>query len=349
MKSRKIFALLLVSGTVLSTTFSFYGYQIMKSPNILVGLEDRIFIIHEGENFDQIRDTLYRYNFINDIVSFSFMSKLLNYDVSVKPGRYRLKSDMNNMEAIRLLRSGNQEPTKITFNNVRLKYELAEKITPTISIEPEDFLDALLSFENSNERNLDSFTSMTIFIPNTYQVYWTISAEALIDRMVIEYDKFWTQERQAKADALDMSKTEISTLASIVQAEASKIPEGKVIAGLYINRLNRGMPLQADPTLVYAWGDFGLKRVLTVHTEIDSPYNTYKYKGLPPGPINLPEIWALDAVLNYQDHNYIYMCAKEDFSGSHNFATNLRDHNRNAAKYQRALSIEQRKARQNAQ
>jgi UPF0755 protein len=164
--------------------------------------------------------------------------------------------------------------------------------------------------------------------------------------MAVENDKFWSDERQRKADVLGMSRTEISTLASIIQAEASKIPEGIIIAGLYINRLERGMPLQADPTLVYASGDFGLKRVLTVHTQIDPPYNTYMYKGLPPGPINLPEIWALDAVLDYQDHKYIYMCAKEDFSGLHNFATNLKDHNKNATKYQRALSIEQRKARQ---
>ncbi len=346
MKSPKIFALVLVVGTVLLTTFSFYGYQIMKSPNILVGLDDRIFIIHEEDDFEQIRDTLYHYHFINDIISFSFMSKLMNYDVSVKPGRYKLKANMNNMEAIRLLRSGSQQPTTVTFNNVRLKEDLAEKITQTISIEPEDFLEALKNFENANNRNLDTFTIMTIFIPNTYQVYWTISAEALVDRMAVENDKFWSDERQKKADALGMSRTEISTLASIVQAEASKIPEGIIIAGLYINRLERGMPLQADPTLVYASGDFGLKRVLTVHTQIDSPYNTYMHKGLPPGPINLPEIWALDAVLNYQQHKYIYMCAKEDFSGRHNFATNLKDHNKNATKYQRALSIEQRKARQ---
>jgi len=349
MINRKIFAIILVVGTVLLTTFSFYGYQIMKSPNILVEQGDRIFIIHEGDTYAQVRDTMYTYHFINDIVSFSFMSKLMNYDVAVKPGRYKLKANMNNMEAIRLLRSGSQEPTAVTFNNVRLKPELAEKITQTIAIHPEDFLKALEDYESSNARNLNTYTSMVIFIPNTYQVYWTISASALIKRMEEEYDNFWNAERESKATKLNMDKTEISILASIVQAEVSMLEEGEVVAGLYINRLQRGIPLQADPTLVFASGEFGLKRVLNVHREIDSPYNTYMYKGLPPGPINLPEIWALDAVLNYQQHNIIYMCAREDFSGYHNFATNLQDHNVNAARYQRALSIEQRKARQNSQ
>jgi UPF0755 protein len=164
--------------------------------------------------------------------------------------------------------------------------------------------------------------------------------------MLAEYDLFWNEARKEKAIEIGLSPVEVSVLAAIVQAEAGENEEGPIIAGLYINRLHRNIPLQADPTLVYASGDFTLKRVLNIHKETDSPYNTYKYRGLPPGPINLPEIWALESVLNYDHHNFIYMCAKEDFSGYHNFATNLRDHNKNAANYQRALSIEQRKARQ---
>ncbi len=349
MRRPKFFAILIVVTTVLMTTFSFYTYQIMRSPNILVEKNDRIFIIHKNQSFDMVRDTLYRYGYIHDIISFSFLSKLMDYTEAIKPGRYLLKRDMNNIEAIRLLRAGNQEPTTITFNIIRLKEDLAEKITSSISIGPSDFLKALENFENSNSRNLDSYTSMTLFIPNTYQVYWTIEAEELIEKMEIEHDKFWSSDREQKALQMGMTPTEVSILASIVQAEARKREEGAIIAGLYINRLEAGMPLQADPTVVYASGEFGLKRVLTVHTQIDSPYNTYMYRGLPPGPINLPEIWAIDAVLNYQGHKFIYMCAKEDFSGNHSFATNLRDHNINASRYQRALSAEQRKARQNAQ
>jgi len=165
-------------------------------------------------------------------------------------------------------------------------------------------------------------------------------------RMHDEYKKFWNEERLAKAQAIGLTPFEVSTLASIVQAESVKKEESKIIAGLYINRLKRNIPLQADPTLVFATKDFGAKRVLNSHKEIDSPYNTYKNAGLPPGPINMPQIYTIDAVLDYQKHEYIYMCAREDFSGNHNFATNLTEHNRNAQRYQKALTLEIQKGRQ---
>lgn len=348
MKKRKIFAVFLVVFTVLLTTFSFYGYQIVRTPNILVDKNDRILLIPEGSDFSGVRDTLFKYNYVQDMVSFSFIAKLMDYDVSVKPGRYRLNKNMSNVAAIRLLRAGIQEPTYITFNTVRLKEDLATRITQNIEMTPADFLFTLDRYGKENKKGFDENTELCQFIPNTYEVYWNISPDALIRRMEEEYERFWNETRTGKAAALDLTPVEVSILASIVQAEARNIDEGPVISGLYLNRLRKNMYLQADPTLVYASGDFTLKRVLNVHRQIDSPYNTYKYKGLPPGPINLPEIWAIDAVLDYQQHNYIYMCAKEDFSGNHNFATNLRDHNRNAERYQRALTIEQRKARQSS-
>ena len=348
MKKRKIFAVFLVVFTVLLTTFSFYGYQIVRTPNILVDKNDRILLIPEGSDFSGVRDTLFKYNYVQDMVSFSFIAKLMDYDVSVKPGRYRLNKNMSNVAAIRLLRAGIQEPTYITFNTVRLKEDLATRITQNIEMTPVDFLFTLDRYGKENKKGFDENTELCQFIPNTYEVYWNISPDALIRRMEEEYERFWNETRTGKAAALDLTPVEVSILASIVQAEARNIDEGPVISGLYLNRLRKNMYLQADPTLVYASGDFTLKRVLNVHRQIDSPYNTYKYKGLPPGPINLPEIWAIDAVLDYQQHNYIYMCAKEDFSGYHNFATNLRDHNRNAERYQRALTLEQRKARQSS-
>lgn len=348
MKKRKIFAVFLVVFTVLLTTFSFYGYQIVRTPNILVDKNDRILLIPEGSDFSGVRDTLFKYNYVQDMVSFSFIAKLMGYDVSVKPGRYRLNKNMSNVAAIRLLRAGIQEPTYITFNIVRLKEDLATRITQNIEMTPVDFLFTLDRYGKENKKGFDENTVLCQFIPNTYEVYWNISPDALIRRMEEEYERFWNETRTGKAAALDLTPVEVSILASIVQAEARNIDEGPVISGLYLNRLRKNMYLQADPTLVYASGDFTLKRVLNVHRQIDSPYNTYKYKGLPPGPINLPKIWAIDAVLDYQQHNYIYMCAKEDFSGYHNFATNLRDHNRNAERYQRALTIEQRKARQSS-
>jgi UPF0755 protein len=179
-----------------------------------------------------------------------------------------------------------------------------------------------------------------MFLPNTYEVYFNVSAEDLIDRMHEEYEKFWNEERKQKADSIGLTTIEISILASIVQAEAVKREEAPVIAGLYINRLKKDIPLQADPTLVFAVGDFTLKRVLNEHKEIDSPYNTYRNRGLPPGPVNMPEVFALEAVLNYTRSNYIYMCAKEDFSGNHNFTNSYRQHLNNAVKYQRALTRE---------
>ena len=181
----------------------------------------------------------------------------------------------------------------------------------------------------------ENFKAM--FIPNTYEFYWTTSAEEFVERMNNEYNKFWNDERKTKAGQIGLSPVEVSILASIVQAEVSKNEELKTVAGLYINRLKKGIMLQADPTVKYAVGDFAIKRVLNKHLEIDSPYNTYKYAGLPPGPINFPEIQAIDAVLNYEKHNYLFMCAREDFSGYHNFAVNNAQHARNAAKYREAL------------
>ena len=333
MINRKVFAVLLIVFTVLLTTFSFYVYQIIKSPNILVGKESKVLLIPDDATFDSVRESLYEGNFVHDVVSFSFLSKIMDYDIAIKPGRYELQGDMSNVEAIRLLRAGIQAPTTITFNNVRLLEDLAEKITRTIETEPEEFTIAFTEFSSANNKGMDKETALCMFIPNTYEVYWTTPASNLISRMEYEYESFWTEERKQKADNIGLTPIEVSILASVVQAETKIKIESSLIAGLYLNRIQKNMYLQADPTLVYAVGDFTLKRVLNIHKEIDSPYNTYKYKGLPPGPINLPEIWAIDAVLNYQKHRYIYMCAKEDFSGYHNFATNLKDHNVNAQRY----------------
>jgi len=215
---------------------------------------------------------------------------------------------------------------------------LAGKITDNLQADSAKFL-ALLnndSLVNAYGFNQDNILSM--FIPNTYEVYYTISEQRLFDKMYAEYKKFWNDERKQKAEALGLSPTEVSALASIVQAESIQPDERPKIAEVYLNRLERNMRLQADPALVYAVGDFTIKRVLNIHKDVDSPYNLYRYKGLPPGPINLPEIESIDAVLNPDDHNYIYFCAKPDFSGYHAFATNLIEHNNNARVYQNALN-----------
>ena len=245
---------------------------------------------------------------------------------------------MSNIQLVRLLRSGNQVPVKVTFNNVRTKEDLAEKITANLEVSKEQFLDLLQDSVYIRKFDFDEETIMSMFIPNTYELWWNTSAEGLFDRMYREYQSFWTEDRKQKAKSLGLSQKEVSTLASIVQAESQKADERPKIAGVYLNRMKIGMPLQADPTLVFATGDFTLKRILNVHKEIESPYNTYKYTGLPPGPINLPDINSLNAVLNAEQHKYMYFCAKEDFSGYHNFTTSYSEHLANAARYQAELN-----------
>lgn len=328
---------IVVFSTMLSS-FVFYFYQVIYTPNFQQEKEDIDILIPRGATFKDVQNMLYDRDIVNDLVAFSLLAKLMNYDESVKPGVYTIKKDMPNILAVRRLRSGDQTPVNITFNNVRLIEELPEKITANTGVDPQDFRNLL---ENDSIVQSLGFTKETIismFIPNTYEVYWTISAEALLKKMKDEHTRFWSDTRKKKAEALGLTPLEVSTLASIVQAETQQYDEAATVAGLYLNRLKRNIALQADPTLVFAAQDFTIKRVLNVHKEIDSPYNTYMYSGLPPGPINMPQPNYIDAVLNFEEHKYLYMCAKEDFSGYHNFATNLRDHMRNAEKYQAALN-----------
>lgn len=338
MKKRKIFILSMVVFSVLLTSFTFYFYQVFYGANILTEQADQTVLINYEDDFDAVRDKFYENKIINDVVSFSFVAKILGYQDLVKPGVYALKSGMSNLEAIRMLRAGNQKPVRVTFNNVRLKPELAEKITENTGVKTAEFEallsnDAFLAGYNVNSDNV-----LTLFIPNTYEVYWTITPEELFKKMAEEYDRFWNTERLSKAKALGMTPTQVSVLASIVQAESIKTDESPTIAGLYLNRLEKNIALQADPTLVFALGDFTIQRVLNEHKRVQSPYNTYMNRGLPPGPINLPTISSIDAVLNYEKHNYLYMCAKEDFSGYHRFAKTLTEHNKNAQLFQQALN-----------
>lgn len=338
--SKKLIFFLLFS--VLLISFGYYAWQIIYTPNVLVGKEPRPLVIPKGATFKDVQAMLHKGDYTQDLISFSFLSKLMDYDEQVKPGRYLLKPNLSNVEAIRLLRAGIQEPVKVTFNNVRLIRDLSEKITRNLNMKPEEFEAALIGFAMNNRYGFTKDNVMCMFIPNTYEMYFNVSPEDLIARMQSEYEKFWNEERRKKAEAIGLTPVEVSILASIVQAESVKPDEAPIIAGLYINRLKNDIALQADPTLVFAVGDFTLKRVLNEHKEIDSPYNTYRNRGLPPGPVNMPEIFALDAVLNHAKTNYLYMCAKEDFSGRHNFTHSYRQHLINASKYQRALTREMR-------
>ncbi|BDD06179.1 endolytic transglycosylase MltG [Aureibacter tunicatorum] len=338
MEKRKIFVIALIVFATLGSSFIFYFYQMFTGPNILVSKQPQTVFIPANSTFRDVQNIMYDQDVVQDMVSFSFVSKILKYQDNIKPGRYVFEPNMNNVEAVRKLRAGDQDPLTVTFNNVRTSLDLAEKITANIELETEEFLKVLHDSTLFSSFGFNHENKMAMYIPNTYEVYWTIDADELIKKLHSQYKSFWNEDRKSKAAEIGMTPVEISILASIVQAESKVFEEQPTIAGVYINRLKRGIPLQADPTVVFAVGDFEIKRVLNEHLEIDSPYNTYKYAGLPPGPINLPEARVIDAVLNFEKHSYLYFCAKEDFSGSHNFAKTLSEHNINAAKYQRALS-----------
>lgn len=320
-------------------TLSFYFYQVAKAPNLQVDKQETYLLIPTGATYRTVIDSLKKNDILHDELSFSFLAKLLDYQEAVKPGRYLIKKDMGNREALLMLRAGRQTPVKLTFNNIRLKSELAYKLCRHLEADSVAFKKMLNDQALVKQLGFDTTTIMCMFLPNTYELYWNTSAQELLSRMNKEYKKFWTEERIQKAASINFTPVQVSILASIVQAEqAQKADERPKVAGLYINRLKTGMPLQADPTLKFGLKNFGLKRILKVHMEVDSPYNTYKHPGLPPGPINLPSISSLNAVLNYEKHDYLYMCAKEDFSGYHNFADDFNDHLKNARLYQKALN-----------
>jgi UPF0755 protein len=299
---------------------------------------EKAFIIPEGATFSQVTDTLEKNDILLNYKAFRWVSKKKSYPALIKPGRYLFKKGMNTNQIVNMLRAGEQEPLDVTFNNARFKEDLAGKVSRYLQA---DSLSILRLFNDKKKIEEYGFTPETfkaMFIPNTYEFYWTTSAEEFADRMKREYDRFWNETRRQKAEAIGLTPVEVTTLASIVQEETVKADELKRVAGLYINRLKRGMLLQADPTVKFAVGDFSLRRILNGHLEIDSPYNTYKYAGLPPGPINFPEASAIDAVLNYEKHDYLYMVARADFSGYHHFSKTLAEHNRHAARYRAALN-----------
>lgn len=329
----------LIGGSVLAISLTFYFYQVFFVANTLVE-SDKPYLLKIPSNsvYKNVMDQLYEERVINDALSFGFVAKILGYQDGVKPGLYQIEPKMNNLQLVRMLRSGQQTPVRVTFNTVRTQEDLAEKISVNLEVSKEQFLELLQDSVFIRKFGFEDETVMSMFIPNTYEFWWNTSAAELFERMHKEYQSFWTKARSQKAQDLGLSKEEVSTLASIVQAESQKSDERPEIAGVYLNRLRIGMPLQADPTLVFAAGDFSIKRLTAKQMAIDSPYNTYKYAGLPPGPINLPDINSLDAVLNPEKHNYLYFCAKEDFSGYHSFAVSYDEHLSNARRYQRALN-----------
>jgi UPF0755 protein len=294
--------------------------------------------IPTGSNFKDVFSIIVNKDIVKDTISFLNAAQNMDYPVKVKAGRYRLTKDMSNRSLINMLKAGNQEPVNIAFQNVRLKHTLAGMISKKIESDSTSILGLLDSAAFVEKYGFNTENIYTMFIPNSYEIYWNSNAEKFFLRMHAEYLKFWNVDRKAKASKINLSQADVSILASIVDSEALNDSEMPRIAGLYMNRLLKGMRLEADPTVIFAANDFTIRRVLNKHLRINSPYNTYLNEGLPPGPITMPSINAIDAVLNYEKHDYIYMCAKEDFSGYHNYASNLSQHLQNARKFQDALN-----------
>lgn len=317
------------------------GYAYWKAflPNVVASKEgDFALKIPRGAGFDYVMEELEASKALKDVGSFATVARFRGYPTLVKPGLYLLKPGLNNWELVGKLRSGAQDQMKLSYRSHRSLDEIADDIGPQMEFGKDALISKMRDAAYLKKYGFDERTIRALFVPDTYFVYWTMSLDEFFSKMKREYDAFWNADRKAKAAASDMSPTEAITLASIVQSETYMATERPVVAGLYLNRLRDGIPLQADPTVIFAHQDWSIRRVLTRHLEIDSPYNTYKYAGLPPGPINNPERSAIEAVLSPASHKYIFMCAKPDFSGYHNFASTLSQHNRNAAAYQAAMN-----------
>ncbi len=255
-----------------------------------------------------------------------------------RTGRYHVMPGMTCLQLYRQLRNGTQEPMNLVVPTSRTICKLASALSQSLMIDSAEIAGALTDSSYCFTHGYTTATIPALFIPNTYEIYWDISLDKFVERMERENNRFWTADRKAKAEALGMTREQVATLASIVDEETANNAEKPMIAGLYLNRLRIGMKLQADPTVKFAVGDFTLRRILNKHLLVESPYNTYLHEGLPPGPIRIPSIAGLDAVLNHVDHPYLYMCAKEDFSGTHNFAKTLSEHYQNARRYVKALN-----------
>ena len=313
-------------------------YKVFLKPNIWVKDDQTSALyIPTGSTYDDLKTALYEKGIIINRFTFEWLAKRKNLPSNIRPGKYTIHDGMTNVELISLLRSGRQTPVKVTFNNIRTKENFAERIAREIEPDSVEIIHLLNDSVYLKIFGFDNETILTMFIPNTYEMYWNISAKDLMDRMFTEYNRFWNTSRKQKAELIGLSQIEVSILASIVEKETNQNDEKERMAGVYLNRLQKNWMLQADPTVVFATGDFTIKRVLNVHKEIDSPYNTYKYYGLPPGPICIPSIASIDGVLNREIHKYMFFCAREDFSGYHSFAETHAQHTIHANKYRRAL------------
>lgn len=319
----------------------YWAYKnVFKSNVHLNGKKFTYIYIPTGAKFDDVLDELYSQNIIDDHESFEWMAKEMDLPENVNPGKYRIGADMSNRSIVKMIVNGKQEKVKLFFNSqIRTKEQFMAYVTEKLEISLGDLEDYCSNEEVLGEKyGLNSENMMCLIVPETYEVNWTTHIDDFFELVKKSYDDVWTKERKNKAKAIGYSVPEVITLGSIVQSESAIKSEQQKIAGVYINRLKKDMKLQADPTIVFANQNFDVQRVLSADKDIDSPYNTYMYKGLPPGPICLVTTGAIDAVLNYTKHDYIFFCAKCDFSGYSKFTSDYAEHQKNAKEYQNALN-----------
>ena len=337
---KKIIVSILIVLILIATVGGYLAYRTIYQSNINLGDKKSQFIyIHTGSTFEDVIKILDENNYLKNSSTFEWLAEKKKYKNSVKPGKYRILASMSNNALINLLRGGIQEPVEINFNGLHTVDQLMSRVGRRIEADSTSLLKAIHDNSYTKKYGFNADNLQALFMPNTYQFYWNTSVDEFMDRMAKEYKSFWTEERRKKARQIGYSQTDVSVLASIVQGEqCCDNDEKKIIAGLYINRLKKDMPLQSDPTVIYAIGNFNIQRVSSEQTHFDSPYNTYENKGLPPGPIGFAQESSIDAVLNYTKNEFIYMCAKEDLSGKHYFSKTYEQHQIYRKKYREALN-----------
>ncbi|MEL6124082.1 MAG: endolytic transglycosylase MltG [Bacteroidota bacterium] len=298
-------------------------------------------LVPTGSDYDHVLRLLADRKVIENPTSFDAVAKLMKYPSLVKPGRYLISPGWSNKRLVSKLRSGQQDPVKVTISTARLMGDVAAAISTHLEADSAEVYHSLTSPKQLQSLQLNSETAIAQVIPNTYEFYWNTSGEQCAERIRKEYNQFWSKKgRSQKAERLQMTRAEVSTLASIVESETNHLPERPTMAGVYLNRIEQGIPLAADPTVVFGLGDFGIRRVLYRHINTDTPYNTYMHAGLPPGPIRMPSISSIDAVLNREPHDYLFFCAKPGYNNGHVFAETNAEHERNARRYHRWLDQE---------
>jgi len=336
MKNKKILYFLTSAG-ILILIIIFMIYRNLLGISIVPGKNNHIILIPTGSSYNQVLDSLEANLTIKNMNLLRWVAEKKNYPDLIKPGRYVINKGLSYNGLINLLRSGKQAPVKITFNNLRTLNQISGKIGKQIEADSSQIFGFLSDESNFRADGFKKENIIALLIPNTYEFYWNTDAKGLYTRLLKEYRLFWNDQRLAKAKEKGLDPIEVSILASIIDDEVAKSDEKPRIAGVYLNRLKRGMPLQACPTIKFALNDFSITRILKKYLLVDSPYNTYEHSGFPPGPICCATIEGIDAVLNSEKHDYIFFAARPDFSGYHNFSRTLSEHNRNAQLYQKEL------------